>query len=491
MHCHFMDRRSVIAGAVLLPLAGATAALESRSAANVRRFGAKGDGVTDDTAAIQAAIDSGAPEVFAPPGTYVHTRIELGEGQTLRGAGMYGATRFKLGDGAADYVARVGLRGLTAKSGIAQCAFRDFEYDGNAANNRGWGSGSARWAPGEYDRIYTQGLYFGPLHGRVAPRRVSLSNLYVHDTVRSNVVWGGTRMTARNLHLANSDADHLLYESGAIGSIVSDILCEGFGRGGLVIVSEGTRLSNVTVRNLTANPTIYDTDAILCVRNYAGSAPAEISNVAIDGLDPDVAASRGLTTVIMLLGSCTIDGIRYRGSNSAHRSQLVLLGFSRGQGSERGYRISDFHAGALGARTRLMQVDAYASPVADIALRRTALAFANGRPAAGQYLFNFQGSVERLAVEDLTVTGTMMNLFAVSAASRTIRDILFRRVRCASVNGRVATFNSRDNIVFEDCDFGGLAATDLAAPAFFDHISARNVRVGRRRYGAVAARGRT
>lgn len=38
---------------------------------NVRDFGAVGDGVTDDAAAIQAAIDSGAARVYLPKGTYI------------------------------------------------------------------------------------------------------------------------------------------------------------------------------------------------------------------------------------------------------------------------------------------------------------------------------------------------------------------------------------------------------------------------------------
>jgi len=41
-----------------------------RETVSVKDFGAVGDGVTDDTAAIQAAIDSGNPEIFFPQGTY-------------------------------------------------------------------------------------------------------------------------------------------------------------------------------------------------------------------------------------------------------------------------------------------------------------------------------------------------------------------------------------------------------------------------------------
>src|SRR5689334_17843502 len=42
------------------------------SGVNVRDFGAKGDGITDDRSAIQQALDAGAGhEVFFPVGTYL------------------------------------------------------------------------------------------------------------------------------------------------------------------------------------------------------------------------------------------------------------------------------------------------------------------------------------------------------------------------------------------------------------------------------------
>ena len=55
---------------------------------SVKDFGAVGDGVTDDTAAIQAAIDSGAGRVFIPSGTYIVTAsIQLNDGDKLIGEG--------------------------------------------------------------------------------------------------------------------------------------------------------------------------------------------------------------------------------------------------------------------------------------------------------------------------------------------------------------------------------------------------------------------
>lgn len=52
---------------------------------DVRAFGAKGDGVTDDTAAIQTAIDSGE-NIFIPAGTYaISQKLNVGARTTLRG----------------------------------------------------------------------------------------------------------------------------------------------------------------------------------------------------------------------------------------------------------------------------------------------------------------------------------------------------------------------------------------------------------------------
>lgn len=57
---------------------------------NVKAYGAKGDGVTDDTAAIQAAINavpSGGGIVLLPPGVYLVSTVTLPSNVTLQGSG--------------------------------------------------------------------------------------------------------------------------------------------------------------------------------------------------------------------------------------------------------------------------------------------------------------------------------------------------------------------------------------------------------------------
>jgi hypothetical protein len=51
---------------------------------SVKDFGAVGDGVADDTAAIQATLDSGAANVVIPSGTYKVTGLEIKSGSNIR-----------------------------------------------------------------------------------------------------------------------------------------------------------------------------------------------------------------------------------------------------------------------------------------------------------------------------------------------------------------------------------------------------------------------
>ena len=75
-----------------------------RDSVSVKDFGAIGDGVTDDTAAIQAAVDSGNP-VFFPSGTYaLDGTIDIGAGAKLYGAGIGKSILFQTNAGSAHVI---------------------------------------------------------------------------------------------------------------------------------------------------------------------------------------------------------------------------------------------------------------------------------------------------------------------------------------------------------------------------------------------------
>ncbi|PWC34183.1 glycosyl hydrolase family 28-related protein [Azospirillum sp. TSO35-2] len=103
--------------------------------ASVKDFGAVGDGLADDTLAIQAALTS-AKAVFVPPGTYrIANTLTLGYGRTLYGAGQSSILRgasngfdlIHLPDG---YASLSGLRLERGKVGV-----RLFGRDGPCVQN--------------------------------------------------------------------------------------------------------------------------------------------------------------------------------------------------------------------------------------------------------------------------------------------------------------------------------------------------------------------
>src|SRR5512138_2474280 len=115
-------------------------ALALADVVSVKDFGAVGDGVTDDTAAIQAALDAiaarGGGTVLLPAGVFIvspsgGTRwLRVGSDTTVQGAGDT-ATTVKVRDGAGNYRTIFGQ----ASTKVIRVRLRDFRIDQNPTGN--------------------------------------------------------------------------------------------------------------------------------------------------------------------------------------------------------------------------------------------------------------------------------------------------------------------------------------------------------------------
>lgn len=113
---------------------------------NVNDYGAKGDGITDDTQAIQKAIDAaaaaGGGQVYLAGGTYIVSgdgkandgALQIKSDVTLAGAGA-GVTTLKLADGSAHNVN--GIVRTAADDSVHNFGATGLTIDGNSANTTG------------------------------------------------------------------------------------------------------------------------------------------------------------------------------------------------------------------------------------------------------------------------------------------------------------------------------------------------------------------
>ncbi|KQV16733.1 mannuronan epimerase [Pseudomonas sp. Root329] len=101
---------------------------------NVQNFGAKGDGITDDTAAIQSAIDAaaaaGGGQVYVPTGTYI---VSGGE-EPSDGCLMLKSNVYLYGDGMGKTTVKVADGSDTKITGVIRSAYGEETHDFGVSN---------------------------------------------------------------------------------------------------------------------------------------------------------------------------------------------------------------------------------------------------------------------------------------------------------------------------------------------------------------------
>lgn len=201
---------------------------------NPRAYGAIGDGTTDDTAAIQAALNAGAGQIVAiPSGTFLFTQLTLTSGVTLCGAG--GVLKLKNGTCSNAGTAYYPIENLAAAPNVSVI---DLIVDANAANNTLSLVADTFTLAGENQRIEGCTLL------NTADSGVMFSHV-TNSTCRNNRIAGATGSDC-GIYINDGDGT-TAYENVVEGNRIS-----GFNTG------SGIALKRISSRYIVAQNTIYN-----------------------------------------------------------------------------------------------------------------------------------------------------------------------------------------------------------------------------------------
>lgn len=238
---------------------------------SVKEYGAVGDGTTDDTAAIQAAIDAagqaGGGVVFLPPGTYSVKRTSPAgnynysllikeSNVTIEGAGM-GASTIKMADGENGTILRTVINNRSIDGSLAKALsnirIANLTIDGNWNN--------VTWA---------------------APKGMETSGIYDQNGITLSTT---TNSRVENVHIRHIGQDGLSGGSNINLTIVGSIV-EHTGKNNIAMFqSTGIKVINNTLRNANDSPDggaskpFYDTSTA----KYSSIAFAYAPTIAYTG----------------------------------------------------------------------------------------------------------------------------------------------------------------------------------------------------------------
>ena len=181
------------------PATFATSGVVKQSVYNVRDYGALGDNVTDDTAAIQAALDAahavGGGDVFIPLGTYI-----------ISAALTFYNNIMIIGNGVAVSEIKQITNGTNAFTGVdaAFSGFRDLKILNTGTHAAGSGISMTWSLNGNVEQMYLQNLVIQAFHVAITGETVITSEFSNVEALVCDTGFyfynGGTSMTLSNTY---------------------------------------------------------------------------------------------------------------------------------------------------------------------------------------------------------------------------------------------------------------------------------------------------
>jgi hypothetical protein len=259
-----------------MPLTKATYSMIDGAPANVDDFGAVGDGVTNDSAAIQAAINSASTDIVLTNGKTYLCNVTL---SFPGGKRLSGHAKLKLGT--------AGRRLIRTASNAQNCVFEDFEMEGFSGSGGGYVGGEfgiqldeADWCVIRNVTAYNfggDGFYVGP---NTANNNL-LENCVAYNNGRQGCTIAGG---AFNVVRGGYYYDNVLYGVDLEGSTVSNSLVDG-------VVAWGN------VNGITSESGTQGRAIIVNCRCYSNTEHGIQANGTYDKIASNVSYSNGFSGI--------------------------------------------------------------------------------------------------------------------------------------------------------------------------------------------------
>jgi hypothetical protein len=279
--------------------------------ASVRELGAIGDGLADDTAALQRALDSGSPLVVIPPGIYkISAALKLPSQITLR---ANPAATIRLADGAGNGPDVFLLTNRDHERGNSDIVIEGGIWDGNNEHNR-------------------RGERFGAHYSGVALNVIKAQRLQIRDlTVKNPEAFSIRLGEVEDFLVENITFDHPLTRPNQDGVHIG-----GYSQRGSV-----RNIKAVTWRTPNDDMVALNADDDVQLALNWGLKRGWIEDIVVENLTAlDVETFLRLLSIDQLIENVTVSGVH--GGCRYHAVNLNHWRLDAGRGNLHNITLADF-----------------------------------------------------------------------------------------------------------------------------------------------------